>query len=160
MSFFIDIQNELPTIPFSMDQLQGWTKLALETKVQDAELTIRFIKSDEMTRLNNQYRHKNNPTNVLSFPSELPNEILAQLEIPFIGDIIICPEVLLQESIDQNKDLEFHWAHIVIHGVLHLLGYDHIDETDAHIMQNLEIQILEKLNFPNPYEQNDHENIA
>jgi probable rRNA maturation factor len=160
MSFFIDIQNELPTIPFSTDHLQRWAQLALETNVQDAELTIRLIKSDEMCHLNNQYRHKNNPTNVLSFPSELPKEILAQLEVPFIGDIIICPEVLLQESIDQNKDLEFHWAHIVIHGVLHLLGYDHIDETDAKTMQTLEIQILEKFHFPNPYEQNDNENIA
>lgn len=159
MSFYIDIQNELPALPFSEEQLIRWATSALETQVNHAELTIRFITSDEMTQLNHQYRHKNKPTNVLSFPSELPQDIMSQLEMPYLGDIIICPEVLANESQEQQKDLEFHWAHIVIHGVFHLLGYDHIEDGDAEVMQGLEIKILQKLNYPNPYEQHDIEII-
>ena len=155
MSFQIDIQNQVSSIPISEDQIKLWAKTTLQTQISSAELTICIIDSPEMTQLNHQYRHKNQPTNVLSFPTELPKEIVAQLEVPFIGDILICPEVLMQESQTQEKNLEFHWAHIVVHGVLHLLGYDHIDEKDAQIMQSLETQILQQLNYPNPYEHDE-----
>jgi probable rRNA maturation factor len=89
---------------------------------------------------------------VLSFPSSIPEELRQALGSHFIGDIILCPSVLAQESVEQAKLLEHHWAHIVIHGVLHLLGYDHIDEADEKKMQALEIQILHQLGIDNPYE--------
>ncbi len=155
MSFLIDIQNELSALPFDQTAIETWVKAALCEKTQNAELTLRFVPPQEMIELNSQYRKKNSTTNVLSFPSEIPEEIAQQLDTPFIGDIIVCPEVLLTESQEQDKDLEFHWAHIIIHGVLHLLGYDHIEEDDAKKMQALEIKILNKLNYQNPYE-NDY----
>jgi probable rRNA maturation factor len=152
MSFLIDIQNELNHLPFELTDIEAWVISALSEKTSNAELTLRFVSEQEMFALNSQYRKKNSSTNVLSFPSDIPEEIAKQLEAPFIGDIIICPDVLFTESQEQDKDLKFHWAHIVIHGVLHLLGYDHIDEKDAIDMQFLEIKILKKLNYPNPYE--------
>lgn len=155
MSFHIDIQNHLASIPVSEEQIKHWATCALQSQTNAAELTICIIDSGEMTELNHQYRHKNQPTNVLSFPSSLPEDIMTQLDVPFIGDILICPEVLLHESQSQNKDLEFHWAHIVVHGVLHLLGFDHIEDKDAHIMQSLETKILQQLNYPNPYENDE-----
>lgn len=155
MSFLIDIQNELESLPFHQTAIENWVKVALSEETENAELTLRFVEPAEMIQLNSQYRQKNSTTNVLSFPSEIPEEIAKQFYTRFIGDIIICPEVLLAESQEQEKDLEFHWAHIVIHGVLHLLGYDHIDDQDAKKMQSLEIKILKQLHYPNPYE-NDY----
>ena len=155
MSFHIDIQNHLSSIPIAQEQIKHWATTAVQSQMNCAELSICIIDSQEMTQLNHQYRQQNKPTNVLSFPSVLPDEIMSQLELPFIGDILICPEVLLLESQEQNKDLEFHWAHIVVHGVLHLLGFDHIEDKDAKRMQSLETQILQQLNYPNPYENDE-----
>ena len=151
MPFQIEIQNYPTDLMVSKNQLIMWATTALQSQLDSAELTIRLIAADEMQLLNHQYRQQNKPTNVLSFPSEIPAEIMAELELPYLGDIVICPEVLHEESHEQGKEPHFHWAHIVIHGVLHLLGYDHINDNDAEIMQNLEIAILTKLNFPNPY---------
>lgn len=155
MSFHIDIQNHLASIPVTEEQIQRWATCALKSQTNAAELSICIIDSQEMTKLNHQYRQKNQPTNVLSFPSDLPKDIIRQLEIPFVGDILICPEVLSHESQKQDKDLEFHWAHIVVHGVLHLLGFDHIEDKDAQIMQSLETKILQQLNYPDPYEHDE-----
>jgi len=151
MPFQIEIQNYPTDLMVSKNQLIMWATTALQSQLDSAELTIRLIAADEMQLLNHQYRQQNKPTNVLSFPSEIPAEIMAELELPYLGDIAICPEVIHEESHEQGKEPHFHWAHIVIHGVLHLLGYDHINDNDAEIMQNLEIAILTKLNFPNPY---------
>jgi probable rRNA maturation factor len=96
--------------------------------------------------MNHQYRQQNKPTNVLAFPSEIPPQVT--LDYPFLGDVIICPAVLHRESMALGKPCEAHWAHIVIHGILHLLGYDHLDDQDACIMQALENKLLVQLGYP------------
>ncbi|KTD36220.1 metal-dependent hydrolase [Legionella nautarum] len=151
MSYHIDLQHACDApIPVSDESLQTWAQLALLEHMDSAELTLRLVDSTEITDLNHTYRQQNKPTNVLAFPSELPDSI--ELDYPLLGDVIICPQVLLQESQELGKSLEEHWAHIVIHGVLHLLGYDHIKDSDAEIMQALEVKLLSKLGFANPYQ--------
>jgi len=113
------------------------------------------VDSEEITYLNHAYRKKNKPTNVLAFPANLPDNI--GLDYPLLGDVIICPLVLKQESLSLDKPLTAHWAHIVIHGVLHLLGYDHINEEDADKMQAVEIKLLTQLGFDNPYQEDEIE---
>lgn len=114
----------------------------------DAELTIRIVEEEEIAELNQQYRQKQGSTNVLSFSvdEDLP------LDIPLLGDLVICPAVVVREANEQNKTLTEHWAHMVIHGTLHLLGYDHIEEDQAKVMEQIEISILQGLGFSNPYE--------
>lgn len=151
MNTHIDIQHaSILTAPIDDETLMSWVKLTLAHENKVAELTLRIINTDEMQCLNKTYRQQDKTTNVLSFPSNLPADV--QLETAFLGDILICPQVLLEESIQFSKPLTAHWAHITIHGVLHLLGYDHIDDDDAQIMQNLEILLLTQLNIDNPYE--------
>lgn len=153
MSFDIDIQRiDQTALQLNDTQIITWAKSALTGLVSAAELTIRIVDEADIQSLNKQYRHKDYPTNVLSFPSSIPKELQEQLDTNFIGDIIICPSVLAKESDEQAKSLEHHWAHMVIHGVLHLLGYDHINEADEIKMQTLEIQILHQLGIDNPYE--------
>lgn len=146
----IDIQHACEEqVPISDTTLIKWTEHALATRLDSAALTLRLVELDEITHLNHYYRKQNKPTNVLAFPANLPEGIT--LDIPLLGDVIICPAVLQQESIALNKSLTAHWALIVIHGVLHLLGYDHIEDADATVMQALEIQLLAELGFDNPY---------
>jgi len=127
-----------------------WVNTVLTDKMPAAELVIRIVDKTEMTTLNSTYRHKAKPTNVLSFPFDMPEECAD--ECPILGDIIICAEVVREEAIAQQKILEAHWAHMVVHGTLHLLGYDHEHETDAQKMESEEINILHKLGFSNPYQ--------
>ena len=149
-NYHIDIQHACEEqIPITDELLCTWTQQALATELDSAELTIRLVDLDEITHLNHYYRKQNKPTNVLAFPANLPTGIT--LDIPLLGDVIICPAVLQQESITLNKPLTAHWALIVTHGVLHLLGYDHIEDDDATVMQALEIKLLAKLGFDNPY---------
>lgn len=129
--------------------LTKWAKRALRSKIKDAEVTIRIVDVQEMTTLNTTFRKKNGTTNVLSFPFSMPEEI--DLGIPILGDIVICAEVVNQEAQEQHKPRETHWAHMVIHGVFHLLGYDHETEEEADEMESLEIEILGSLGFENPY---------
>ncbi len=125
-------------------QFELWAQLLLN-KANEAVL-IRIVDKAESQQLNHQYRHKNAPTNVLSFPDTLPFEIN-----PFIGDLIICAPIITEQAIAQNKPIEAHWAHMVIHGMLHLHGYDHINAEDATIMEQIEINLLKQLGIPNPY---------
>jgi probable rRNA maturation factor len=150
MKYHIDLQiastcNQLPD-RFS---LQRWVNEALDGRIETAELSLRIVDEAESQALNKQYRDKDKPTNVLSFPCELPDEVKA--ETPLLGDMVICAPVLLQEAAEQSKPIEAHWAHIVIHGCLHLLGYDHIDDHDAQVMENLERECLQHLGHPDPY---------
>lgn len=150
MNYQIDIQHACDeTIPVTDAVLTFWATQALTTQRNCAELTLRIVDTDEITQLNAYYRKQNKATNVLAFPANLP--VGVTLEYPLLGDVIICPAVLQQESIQLNKPLIAHWALIVTHGVLHLLGFDHIDDDDATIMQSLEIQLLAQLGFDNPY---------
>ena len=154
MNYYIDVQNatEEP-LPVNAQELEKFAALPLRSEITDAEITIRIVTPAEMIDLNHTYRKQNKTTNVLAFPFSLPEGI--QLDCPLLGDVIICPEVLLEESIHLNKSLEEHWALIVMHGVLHLLGYDHIEESDAHIMQEIEVKLLAELGYANPYDQED-----
>jgi probable rRNA maturation factor len=154
MMIELDIQKACQApIPVSDDKLEQWVKLALTPHQEQAELTLRLVDTDEIQTLNKTYRKQDKATNVLAFPSDIPKEIL--LECPLLGDVIICPTVLEEESVRLEIPLTAHWAHIVIHGVLHLLGYDHIEDYDAEIMQALEIETLTKLGFDNPYHEDN-----
>lgn len=151
MTYHIDIQNACSTeIPLEEHDLINIATLALRDHQKDAELTIRLVDEEEMIYLNNTYRKQNKSTNVLAFPSSLPADI--ELEFPLLGDVIICPQVLLTESQQLNKPLQEHWSLIVIHGVLHLLGYDHINDDDAIIMQTIEVKLLAEMSYANPYD--------
>lgn len=154
--YHIDIQHACEEdIPVTDDMLIKWAQKTLQTQLDSAELTIRLVDLAEITHLNLHYRKQNKPTNVLAFPANLPGGVT--LEYPLLGDSIICPAVLQQESVTLNKPLTAHWALIVIHGVLHLLGFDHIEDKDATIMQALEIKLLAELGFANPYLDEDNE---
>lgn len=146
----IDIQVIYPKrLPFSKSQLRTWAILPLN-KLSTAELTLRFVSNEESQALNHTYRAKNKPTNVLAFPSQLPEHLVKQHR-RFLGDLVIAPDVLFEEHKQLNTSLDAHWAHIILHGILHLLGYDHQNEVDTERMQSLEIQYLRQLDFPNPY---------
>lgn len=123
-----------------------WVKAAL--REGSTGLTLRLTSASEMADLNQQYRGKAYATNVLSFPLEFPTDT----GIPYIGDIVICPEVVAREAAEQHKPLMAHYAHLTVHGVLHLLGYDHETEDEALEMETLETQILARLGYPDPYQ--------
>jgi len=143
----VDVQNATTFKPLPDDaQFSRWVETALRGK-SAAELTLRLVDRDESRDLNSQYRGKDQATNVLSFPAELP----PGLEIPLLGDIVICAPLVGEESAAQNKSLAAHWAHLVIHGVLHLLGHDHQDECEAVEMEAIEVELLASLGFGNPY---------
>lgn len=129
-------------------QFELWLNAVLVSYKKDLELTIRLVTPQESQQLNHQYRGKDKPTNVLSFPFEVPEGI----DLNLLGDLVICTQIIEQEAKQQNKTLNAHWAHMVIHGCLHLLGYDHINDEQATKMESLEIQILAKLDIADPYE--------
>lgn len=117
------------------------------------DISVRMVDEQESHQLNLHYRQKDKPTNVLSFPSELPEEILAMLDQVPLGDLVICVPVVIQEAREQHKTPEAHLAHLVVHGTLHLMGYDHeTSEQDAEDMEALEVEIMQALGFNNPYE--------
>lgn len=129
-------------------QLQLWANAAATAcQCAELELTIRVTDIEESAELNNQYRHKAGPTNVLSFPFEDPPGI----ETGILGDLVICAPVVQREADEQNKQLNEHWAHMLVHGVLHLCGYDHADESSATEMESLETRVITGLGFPPPY---------
>jgi probable rRNA maturation factor len=145
-------QIEIQTIFKSNDQpdqeqIQRWVDAALESFNQDTEIVVRIVDEEESAELNAQYRHKKGPTNILSFPVDVPEGI----ELNLLGDLVICAPILEKEAFEQHKPLTDHWAHIIVHGVLHLLGYDHIDDDEAELMESKEITILNTLNIKNPY---------
>jgi probable rRNA maturation factor len=145
------------TIQFAVDKtlapkktlIKKWAEFVLKNKTETAEITIRIVDIPEMTQLNSKYRKKSGATNVLSFPFHLTEEI--DLDMPLLGDIVICAEVVNREAKEQQKTQEAHWAHMIIHGVFHLLGYDHETDDEAEIMEGLEIDMMHSLGFENPY---------
>ncbi|AFH94915.1 TPA: rRNA maturation RNase YbeY [Providencia stuartii] len=126
---------------------QRWLEAVLPKFQPQSEVTIRIVDEEESHHLNLTYRGKDKPTNVLSFPFEAPPEV----ELPLLGDLIICRQVVEQEAIEQQKSAEEHWAHMVVHGCLHLLGYDHIEDDEAEEMESLETEILAELGYADPY---------
>ncbi len=137
--------GEIPSPSF--EQFATWLQpLADHFKIHK-ELCIKIVHPEESQFLNNYYRDKNNPTNVLSFPSDLPEYV----ESPHLGDLAICADVVEKEAQAQGKPSDHHWAHMTVHGCLHLLGYDHIEEDEAEVMEALEVAMLAQLGMANPY---------
>ena len=152
----VDIQvattTESGDEPPEPESMKRWLRAALARQLpadesRELELSVRLVDREEGRTLNKHYRGKDKPTNVLSFPSDLPPDL------PFrhLGDIVICAPVIAEEAREQGKTREAHWAHMLVHGVLHLLGHDHVEEEEAELMEGLEIQILASLGFANPY---------
>ncbi|QLB21547.1 rRNA maturation RNase YbeY [Vespertiliibacter pulmonis] len=153
-NLYIDLQiaseNSLD-LP-SEQQFRHWIHhaLALQANTEnypETEITVRIVDEPESHNLNLTYRGKDKPTNVLSFPFEIPDGI----EIPLLGDLVICRQVVEQEVKEQQKPIEAHWAHLAIHGTLHLLGYDHLTDEEAEEMESLETNIMQTLGFADPY---------
>ena len=147
----LQLASAAPDLP-SEAQFRTWCTLALRQRTADSELTIRLVDEAEGRELNHTYRQRDYATNVLSFPADVPDELL---DIPLLGDLVICVPVVMREAQEQSKSLEAHWAHLVIHGCLHLLGYDHILDAEAEEMEALERALLAELGYPDPYA--DHE---
>ncbi len=143
----VQIASQAGRLP-SETQLRAWCELALRQRTADSELTIRLVDEAEGRELNRSYRQRDYATNVLSFPADVPDEML---DIPLLGDLVICVPVVEREAAEQDKTLEAHWAHLVIHGCLHLLGYDHIEDAEAEEMEALERTLLAELGHPDPY---------
>jgi len=147
----IDLDLQIATAAAALPneaQFRLWVETALAGRRDEAELTIRIVDDAESAELNETFRGKQGPTNVLSFPFEAPPGV----ELPLLGDIVICAPKVVREALEQVKPLEAHWAHLTIHGCLHLLGYDHIEPEEAEAMEALETELLAALGYANPYE--------
>lgn len=134
----------------SEDDFNTWVTAALNGQRDAAELSIRLVDEAEGRQLNCTYRHKDYATNVLSFSADLPPEVGS----PLLGDLVICAPVVMREATEQGKDVQAHWAHMTVHGVLHLLGMDHQTDTEAEVMEAQETAILATLGFADPYQPN------
>lgn len=183
MSLHIDIQiaDDLADSveePPPRTQLQHWAEAAWQGDAHtDVEVALRIVSAEESRQLNRDYRGKDKPTNVLSFPMQMddwhlpadlspddltPNELAnpehteelsaSDAHWQMLGDLAICAQVVVEEAQQQRKSLQAHWAHMLVHGMLHLQGYDHIEEDEAQRMEQLEIQIMQQLGFPDPYQ--------
>ena len=136
-------ESDLPTA----EQIEQWATAAVQPQSDEVEMTVRIVDEAESHALNLNYRGKDRPTNVLSFPFECPDEV----DLPLLGDLVICRQVVEREAQEQDKPVMAHWAHMVVHGSLHLLGYDHIEDDEAEEMESLETQIMTELGFADPY---------
>ncbi|UVK83743.1 rRNA maturation RNase YbeY [Pseudomonas sichuanensis] len=153
----LDLQRATDAASPNDAAFRRWCELALRQRSADSEMTIRLVDEAEGRELNHTYRHKDYATNVLSFPADVPDDLL---DIPLLGDLVICVAVVEREAQEQGKSLEAHWAHLVIHGCLHLLGYDHIDDDEAEEMEALERELLAELGHPDPYADDETDPIT
>lgn len=129
--------------------LETWIGAALKSQeLEEAEVSLYIVDEAESQELNAQYRGKDKPTNVLSFPADIHEDV----GIPLLGDLVVCAPVVEREAQEQGKTLEAHWAHMLVHGSLHLLGFDHIEDDEAETMEALETEIITGLGFPAPYQ--------
>jgi probable rRNA maturation factor len=147
VNLVIDIQSSSGEPSPGEDDIRRWVSAALEGRREDAEVSVCLVDEDTMTGLNSRYRGKDSSTNVLSFPAELPPGV----EHPLLGDIVLCAAVINREAREQHKSPEAHWSHMLVHGSLHLLGYDHVDPREAEAMEALETGILSGLGYACPY---------
>ena len=145
----VQLASEAADLPGEAD-LRHWCELALRQRSADSELTIRVVDEAEARELNHTWRHKDYATNVLSFPADIPDGIL---DIPLLGDLVICAPVVAREAAEQGKTLAAHYAHLTIHGVLHLLGLNHEDDREAEAMETIERGILADMGYSDPYQE-------
>lgn len=144
----IDISYGLPRAGLpAAATLRAYAEAALAGRREDGELSVRIVDADEGRALNRDYRDKDYATNVLSFPAELPPGV----PLPILGDLVLCAPVVAREAEEQGKPLKHHYAHMLVHGVLHLLGHDHMDEAEAEAMEAIEREVLAGLGIPDPY---------
>ncbi|MCC8539117.1 rRNA maturation RNase YbeY [Xanthomonas axonopodis pv. poinsettiicola] len=128
-----------------------WVAAALKGRIREADLAVRVVDEKEGCSLNHHYRGKDYATNVLSFPAELPEGLPKGIKMPLLGDLVICAPVVAREAAEQGKSLAAHYAHLTVHGTLHLLGWDHEDDKEADAMEQLEREILADLGIEDPY---------
>ncbi len=153
MELYVDLQiasenqQKLPELHHMEEWIHAAIREASSVKRELAELTVRIVDCEESQELNNQYRGKDKPTNVLSFPFQNPPGVT----LPLLGDLVVCKAVVEKEAAEQVKPLISHWAHMLIHGTLHLLGYDHIDEDEAVEMESIETKLMIELGYSDPY---------
>jgi probable rRNA maturation factor len=153
MSIVVDVQYAQQETPDAAGEVpppqefERWVSAALAGRRERGELTIRVVGLAEGTALNEAYRRRSGATNVLSFPVDSSPE----LDVPLLGDLVICAPLVLREAREQYKSPAAHWAHLTVHGTLHLLGYDHDETRAAEIMEGLEAEILKRLGYPDPY---------
>ncbi|MEN9706122.1 MAG: Endoribonuclease YbeY [Pseudomonadota bacterium] len=143
----VDIGRRTAAAMPSARAIGEWAAAALGARAFGKEIAVQVVTPAAMRRLNRHFRGKDKPTNVLSFPSTVASGVFPQP----LGDIVVCPAVLRREARDQGKPERAHWAHLVVHGTLHLVGYDHEDDADALRMERREISVLRRLGIPNPY---------
>lgn len=152
--FQLEVQN-VSDLQIPADSwLASCASSAYEGNEPEASAVLRIVNQDEAQSLNRDYREKDYATNILSFPSDfsgLPEGMLDEIEKGYLGDLVVCAEVVIQQAGEQRKTVDQHWAHLVVHGMLHLQGYDHIDDSDALEMEAIEIKLLGELGVPNPY---------
>lgn len=153
MSVRIDIQQapeigaqKKLRVPVASD-FRKWVRATLARRRKDAEVSLRIVAEDEIAALNRRFRHKRGATNVLSFPADLG----PGTPEPLLGDVVICAQVVIREAREQRKTARAHWAHMTVHGTLHLLGYDHLEDSEAEAMESLEKEIMARLGFRDPY---------
>jgi probable rRNA maturation factor len=144
----VQIVSQSDQLP-AQELFQYWVDAVLSDNTQNSEIVIRIIDEPEMVKFNKQYRDKKGATNILSFPFDVPDGVESNL----LGDLLVCAPIVEKEALIQHKKIEHHWAHMIVHGVLHLLGYDHIENEEAEEMEVLEIKILKKIKIKNPYEE-------
>ena len=135
----------------SATSFRKWVAAALAGRIREADLAIRIVDAREGRALNRHYRGKDYATNVLSFPAELPEGLPEGVKLPLLGDLVLCAPVVAREAKEQGKPLAAHYAHLTVHGCLHLLGWDHEDAREAECMEQLEREILAGLGLPDPY---------
>ena len=147
VSITLDLQNDdaLFDIP-SSEQFSEWVQASLQESFNNLEQTIRVVDEAESRVLNSQYRGKDAPTNVLSFAADIPH-----IDYQCLGDLVVCAPIVTREACEQGKECEAHWAHLIVHGMLHLQGFDHQTDDEAEKMETLEVKILSTLGYINPY---------
>lgn len=141
-------ESTLNSVPGD-DSFRAWADAAMDNA--SVSLAIRVVDEAASHELNERYRRQAKPTNVLSFPAEIPAAVAEQIDYPPLGDLVICAPLVRTEALAQDKPEAHHWAHLTVHGVLHLCGYDHAEDKQAELMEQLEIEVLDRLGIPNPY---------
>ena len=149
MPLIINIQRVVNSTHLPTDKaFNQWVNAAQINAEQNAEITLRIVSTEEIQSLNNNYRNKDVATNVLSFASEVP----VGPDVQLLADIVICADIVAQEAHEFGKALEDRWAHMVVHGCLHVQGFDHLESDERELMENKEIEVLKALGFSNPYQ--------